>query len=241
MFAGPNGSGKSTLKEVLPPELLGAYLNPDEIERDLVATKRFDLSQWGVSISPDEAIAFFQQSSFLTAKGLAAAARNIRTNGDCLDFSGLKVNSYFASVAVELLRNHFVGAGASFTIETVMSHPSKVALLRDARTAGFRTYLYYVATEDPAINVSRVKNRARLGGHDVPEDKVRDRYHRSLVQLIDAIKQSSRAYIFDNSQDSAVSARTWLAEITDGSVLELKTDSVPAWFKKYVLDEFETA
>ena len=32
MFAGPNGSGKSTLKTVLPKDLLGVYLNPDEIE-----------------------------------------------------------------------------------------------------------------------------------------------------------------------------------------------------------------
>jgi predicted ABC-type ATPase len=35
MFAGPNGSGKSTLKTVLPPELLGVYLNPDEIESQI--------------------------------------------------------------------------------------------------------------------------------------------------------------------------------------------------------------
>ena len=37
MFAGPNGSGKSTLKTVLPPKLIGVYLNPDEIERDMNA------------------------------------------------------------------------------------------------------------------------------------------------------------------------------------------------------------
>lgn len=32
MFAGPNGSGKSVLKSYLPQELLGVYLNPDEVE-----------------------------------------------------------------------------------------------------------------------------------------------------------------------------------------------------------------
>ena len=35
MFAGPNGSGKSTIKGMVPPELLGVYLNPDEIEKDI--------------------------------------------------------------------------------------------------------------------------------------------------------------------------------------------------------------
>ena len=36
MFAGPNGSGKSTIKSVLQPELLGVYINPDEIEAELL-------------------------------------------------------------------------------------------------------------------------------------------------------------------------------------------------------------
>jgi len=35
MFAGPNGSGKSTLKSVLPDVLLGIYLNPDDVEREI--------------------------------------------------------------------------------------------------------------------------------------------------------------------------------------------------------------
>ena len=35
MFAGPNGSGKSELKKHLPSALLGVYLNPDEIEKEI--------------------------------------------------------------------------------------------------------------------------------------------------------------------------------------------------------------
>ena len=35
MFAGPNGSGKSTFKSIIRPELLGIYINPDEIEKDI--------------------------------------------------------------------------------------------------------------------------------------------------------------------------------------------------------------
>lgn len=58
----------------------------------------------------------------------------------------------------------------TFTFETVMSHPGKVALLQQAQQAGYRTYLYYVAT-DPEINVSRVANRVALKGHDVPSEK----------------------------------------------------------------------
>jgi predicted ABC-type ATPase len=92
-----------------------------------------------------------------------------------------------------------------------------------------------VATEDPEINVSRVRNRVALGGHPVPEDKIVSRYHRSLELLIDAIRHTNRAYIFDNSTDSADRAHTWIAEITEGRTLELKTDRIPAWFQQTVL------
>lgn len=105
--------------------------------------------------------------------------------------------------------------------------------------AGYRTYLYYVATDDPEINVSRVRNRVTLGGHAVPEDRIVKRYHRSLALLLDAIRHSNRAYIFDNSTDNADRRHTWLAEITDSRTLELKTDRIPAWFKRAVLDRIK--
>ena len=116
-----------------------------------------------------------------------------------------------------------------------MSHPSKVDLLAQAQAAGYRTYLYFVATDDPAINISRVHNRVKLGGHPVPEDRIEKRYYRSLDLLMDAIRHTNRAYIFDNSGDNVDKKHTWLAEITDGKRLEMKTDRVPAWFKHAVL------
>ena len=118
-----------------------------------------------------------------------------------------------------------------------MSHPSKVELLAQAQARGYRTYLYFVATDDPAINISRVRNRVKLGGHEVPEDRIEKRYHRSLELLMSAIRHTNRAYIFDNSGESREGKHTWLAEITEGRELELKSDKIPAWFKRAVLDK----
>jgi predicted ABC-type ATPase len=114
-----------------------------------------------------------------------------------------------------------------------MSSADKVTFLKKAQQRGFRTYLYYVATEDPVINISRVRNRVRLGGHPVPEDKIVSRYGRSLGLLADAIRYTNRAYIFDNSRRQHI----WLAEVTDGKVLEMKSDSMPVWFKRAVWDK----
>lgn len=235
MFAGPNGSGKSTLKSVLPKELLGVYLNPDEIEQEIRRQGFLDFAAHGVTTKADEVLPFFTGSSLLLSAGFGDAARQLAFANGRLDFGKVEVNSYFASVTGDFLRQKLLEQKISFTFETVMSHQSKVDLLEQAQQAGYRTYLYFVATDDPAINISRVRNRVKQGGHAVPEDKIASRYHRSLDLLMDAICHTNRAYVFDNSGDNQ--KHTWLAEITEGRELEMKTDQAPAWFKRSVLDK----
>ncbi len=80
--------------------------------------------------------------------------------------------------------------------------------------------------------------RLRVGGRlDFAGFKVNGRYHRSLELLLQAIKHTSRAFIFDNSTDSANPQLAWIAEITDGLLLELKTDQIPAWFHRAVIEK----
>ena len=49
IFAGPNGSGKSTLKSVISDELLGIYINPDEIEKEINEKDFLDLEYYQIS------------------------------------------------------------------------------------------------------------------------------------------------------------------------------------------------
>lgn len=237
MFAGPNGSGKSVLKSYLPEPLLGVYLNPDEIEAAARKCGHVDMCSFGIETTAAEVLPLFTGSEFLIQNGFEEAAASLSFVDNQLRFPPGVINSYFASVVADFLRHKLLAAQRTFTFETVMSHPGKVALLQKAQEAGYRTYLYYVATDDPAINISRVVNRVKLNGHDVPPELVEKRYYRSLNLLLSAIRFTSRAYIFDNSTDNADHAHTWLAEITDGRRLELKTDQIPAWFKRAVLDK----
>jgi predicted ABC-type ATPase len=234
MFAGPNGSGKSTIESVIRSELLGVYINPDEIEKDIRNDDFLDLQAFGVRTTAAEILAFFQNSTLLVKADLLDEAEYLSFNDDKLCFHNVLVNSYFASVAADFIRYKLLETGTSFTFETVMSSPDKVAFLQKAQRRGYRTYLYYVATEDPIINILRVQRRVSLGGHPVPEDKIIARYSRSLDLLVDAIRHTNRAYIFDNSTHQQI----WTAEITDGEFLEMKTDRMPAWFKTAVWDKF---
>ena len=235
MFAGPNGSGKSTIKDTLPPQWLGFYINADDMEKSIRADGFLNLAAFEVVADANELQAFFAASTLLVKAGLAAQAQQLTLVGERVQFGAVEVNSYLASVLADFIRHKLLAAKVSFTFETVMSSPDKVAFLQKAQQAGYRTYLYFVATEDPEINVSRVQYRVQMGGHPVAEEKIRSRYTRSLELLPEAVAYADRAYIFDNSG----AERVWIAEVTQGNEIEIKTDQMPAWFKVALWDKFE--
>lgn len=233
MFAGPNGSGKSTLKSLLRPELIGVYLNPDELEQQMSESACLDLEYLGVTTTTEEAKAFFRDSALLRKAGSGEFKERIHVTDRRLCFPQVEMNSYWSAAAAEFLREKLLRERRSFTIETVMSHPGKVELLERAQAMGYRTYLYFVATEDPEINVARVASRVRKGGHAVPEEKIVSRYHATLGLLPAAIHRSNRAFLFDNTGRG----HTWFAEVSDGQTLKLKTQEVPRWFANAVLNK----
>jgi predicted ABC-type ATPase len=228
MFAGPNGSGKTTVKTRLqrPPEWFGIYINPDEIEATIRSSGVLQLDAFGVEADTEEVRGYFVSSTFLQSQGLAGTAAGIAVHGGRLHFDRHELNSYHASVLADFLRRKAMKSLKSFSFETVMSSRDKVELLRDARAAGFRTYLYYVATQDPAINIERVKRRVATGGHDVPIDKIISRYHRSLSLVPEAIRHADRAFFFDTSGD----ATKYIASVEGGSTMTLQADDIPNWF-----------
>lgn len=231
MFAGPNGSGKSTLKSVIADNLLGIYINPDEIQKEISQFTFLDLQKYNVIAEDKEILTFFSQSFLLKNAGLLEKAACLTFEDQKLSFVDVSVNAYFASVCADFIRTKLLKNRISFTFETVMSAPDKVALLHTAQQLGYRTYLYYIATDDPEINITRVKQRVAAGGHDVPEDKIVSRYQRSLNQLQQAIKATNRAYIFDNSGSASV----WVCEITEGKEINYKQDVVPDWIYQHVI------
>jgi predicted ABC-type ATPase len=137
MFAGPNGSGKSTIKSVIRSELLGVYINPDEIEKDIRNSDFLDLRDFKVRTTAAEILDFFQDSTLSGNAELLDEAELLSFNDDKLSFHNVIVNSYFASVAADFIRHKLLETGTSFTFETVMSSPDKVAFLQKAQRRGY--------------------------------------------------------------------------------------------------------
>ena len=125
----------------------------------------------------------------------------------------------------------------SFCFETVMSHVSKIQEISEAVNQGYHCYLYFVCTDNTEINVSRVSNRVEKGGHNVDEDKIKQRYYRTLDNLYGAVQVCYRSFLFDNSGEKL----TLIAEVFKGNELMLHTDSEnsPEWFINYMLPKYQ--
>lgn len=87
----------------------------------------------------------------------------------------------------------------SFATETVFSHPSKLDIITDARSRGYMVIIMHVGVDAPDLSIARVRARTEEGGHDVPEQKVRDRYVRGQPLIRQAVLQADRGMVFDNS------------------------------------------
>jgi predicted ABC-type ATPase len=64
----------------------------------------------------------------------------------------------------------------AFAVETTLASRSFAPRLRRLRQDGWRVYLVFVASPDPALNLARVACRVRAGGHDIPEETIRRRF-----------------------------------------------------------------
>lgn len=123
-----------------------------------------------------------------------------------------------SAIAFGIARNRrveFAQNLADFGFETVFSHPSNSDFLDTLKQVGYTVHLYFVCTDDPLINVGRVRNRHHLGGHDVPEDRIIARYFRALDGLRQCLRRFDRVVLVDNS-----------AALTPGRAIgELRTSS----------------
>jgi predicted ABC-type ATPase len=140
--------------------------------------------------------------------------------------AGAALDAYRAAALAAEIRDQHLAAGQSFVTETVFSHPSKLALLRTAKAAGFRIVLFHVNVESADIAVARVRWRVSQGGHDVPEDKIRARYERNPQYIREAAGLADIAQIYDSSKE-AVPPR-WVLTFHDGQLYSASND-VPQW------------
>jgi predicted ABC-type ATPase len=158
MFAGSNGSGKTELIKRLRESGLPLVpiVNADLILETLQNTGFIDLKDFRLTnISDQDWEKALEEIDELASR--VQKADNIppvKIKQDVLVCNSDDLNAYVAALISDFIRYMMLEQKISFSFETVMSHPGKIDFLKIARQKGFKTYLYFIATDDPEINVS---------------------------------------------------------------------------------------
>jgi predicted ABC-type ATPase len=141
-----------------------------------------------------------------------------------------------AQKIAENKRQDLLKAGISHSFESVMSHHSKIEYMIAAKEKDFYVILFFVGINDPSINVERVINRVAKGGHDVPTEKIRSRYERTMNMLYEAATTADEAIIFDNTQRSEGLKKA--AVVKKGQLKSF--DPRFPWVRKYLVTKFDS-
>lgn len=212
LFAGPNGSGKTFFFTYLKKSgyiTTEIYVSADKIEADLKRNPIFNFNAYRVKVSDEEFKKYILNDGLFLSKINNPAfinSINIKSGVLTIKIKKKEINSYHASFVATYLVQKLLITKQSFCFETVMSHESKIKLLQQAKAAGFKTYLYFVFTDNVELNIARVKLRVKQGQHDVDASLIKSRYPRTFHLLPKALSYADEAYIVDNSDEPDIVA-----------------------------------
>lgn len=127
----------------------------------------------------------------------------------------------------EELREKCLVEHKSLIFETVLSVEDKLEYILRAKEAGFFIRFFFVCTEHPTINASRIARRVMEGGHDVPITKIISRYNKSIANCCIVSEFVDRTYIYDNSIED-VDAKL-LFRLNNGKLVKKYVDNIPRW------------
>jgi len=109
-------------------------------------------------------------------------------------------------------------------------------IIREAHDSGFDVKVFYIATEDPNLNMGRVLVRVNNGGAFASLARIPDDYAQSMKQLSDVKKVADDLMLFDNTAHGR--GHRLVAHFQAGELMKLAR-SVPKWAQKVFGKEFE--
>ena len=121
-------------------------------------------------------------------------------NADILALSG-GIDPYEAADIADKLRRQLIAERESFVFETVFSDPvgDKLDFLKNAAEGGYSVVPIFIGIDGPSLSDTRVGMRVSQGGHDVPGDKLAERFPRVMHNLKRALTELPNVLVYDNS------------------------------------------
>ena len=141
-------------------------------------------------------------------------------NADVLSLS-LGMEPYAAAKKADAIRRKLVQLRESFIFETVFSDPV-------GEKVGYTVLLIFIGVSAPEISDGRVAMRVAQGGHDVPANKIVERYPRVMNNLKQALVEVAHVRVYDNSD---LERPYRLVAVKEGEKKIELYDPVPEWLR----------
>jgi predicted ABC-type ATPase len=91
---------------------------------------------------------------------------------------------------------------ASHAFETTLGGTTIPRLLAVAANANFDVRVWFLGLSTPEQHIARVQRRVARGGHDIPVEKIRERWDASRRNLLSLMPLLTELKVFDNSEES---------------------------------------
>jgi len=95
---------------------------------------------------------------------------------------------------------YLMGRQKDFGVETTLATRSLVKTIERAHKLGYEVTILYFWLNSPELAIKRIADRVAAGGHDIPDETVRRRYHMGLDYFFNVYSAISERWILaDNS------------------------------------------
>jgi predicted ABC-type ATPase len=129
---------------------------------------------------------------------------------------------------------------STFAFETTLGGETITGLLLRALAEGIEVRIWHIGLATPELHVARVRARVARGGHDIPENRIRQRFEHSRINLIRLLPQLTELRLFDNSTDAdpatgAAPTPLLVLHVVEGKIAAMSDIAdVPTWAKPIV-------
>jgi predicted ABC-type ATPase len=150
--------------------------------------------------------------------------------------SQVEANSAAWHEGVRLLERA-ISEKLDFAFETTLGGKTIAKLLGQALSEGIEVRIWYVGLDSVERHIARVRSRVAQGGHDIPEERIRERYVKSRLNLIRLLPRLTELLLYDNSEEAdpgtgAAPAPRLLLHLDHGRVrATCELARVPQWAK----------
>ena len=119
-----------------------------------------------------------------------------------------------------------IDKGVSFAQETTLSGYKTEATAKQVKDMGYHVRLFYIGLDSAEESISRIENRVKRGGHDIPSDDVVRRFASRWEAVAKVLPYCDEAEFYDNGNGF-----TLVAEYRNG---ELRTigSRIPKWLRE---------